>query len=139
MPFCRGERYPRDNPNLCHRLAGGFREDIARAFELAKGQGIERPIMVDCSHDNSGKDHTRQPAVCRAVLDAVPSQPGILGLLIESNLHAGRQRWEPGRRLRHGVSITDSCLGFDETKDLLREIAGSVRKGAAFAARGSSS
>ncbi|MEE8558791.1 MAG: 3-deoxy-7-phosphoheptulonate synthase [Myxococcota bacterium] len=100
-----------------------FREDIVRAFELAKGQGIERPIMVDCSHDNSGKDHTRQPAVCRAVLDAVPSQPGILGFLIESHLQPGRQRWEPGRRLRHGVSITDSCLGFDETQDLLREIA----------------
>jgi 3-deoxy-7-phosphoheptulonate synthase len=84
--------------------------------------------MVDCSHDNSGKDHTRQVATGRQVLDQVRSgQTGILGLLLESNLEAGRQDWKPGAPLRRGVSITDACMGWDETADLLREAAAAVR------------
>jgi 3-deoxy-7-phosphoheptulonate synthase len=84
--------------------------------------------MVDCSHDNSGKDHTRQGEVCRAVLEQVRSgRNAILGLLLESNLEAGRQPWEPGATLRRGVSITDACIGWDETEALLHEIAAAVR------------
>jgi 3-deoxy-7-phosphoheptulonate synthase len=121
------------NPDRHLVLRGGggrpnyFPEDVAHAAKLARDQGVERSVMVDCSHANSGKDHTRQAEVCRTVLDTVQGGSGaVLGLLIESNLEAGSQPWAPGRPLRHGVSITDSCLGFAETADLLYEIARSV-------------
>ena len=49
-----------------------------------------------------------------------------MGVLIESNLHAGKQTWEPGAALRYGVSITDACIGWEETEALLYEIAAAV-------------
>ena len=52
-----------------------------------------------------------------------------MGLLLESNLEPGRQSWQPGTALRHGVSITDACIGWEETEKLLHEIAETVRFG----------
>jgi 3-deoxy-7-phosphoheptulonate synthase len=104
--------------------------DVARVAALLEGQGIARPIMVDCSHGNSAKDHTRQALVCRDVLAQVRAGEGrIMGLLLESNLRPGRQDWQPGRRLERGVSITDACLGWEETEKLLFEIAETVAQG----------
>jgi 3-deoxy-7-phosphoheptulonate synthase len=101
--------------------------DVARAAKLLECQGVARPIMVDCSHGNSAKDHSRQAFVCRDVLAQVRAGEGrILGLLLESNLRPGRQDWQPGRRLERGVSITDACLGWEETAKLLFEIAETV-------------
>jgi 3-deoxy-7-phosphoheptulonate synthase len=104
-------------------------EDVAQAAALIADQGIARPVMVDCSHDNSGKDHRRQGEVCRAVLDAIrDGRPGpLLGLLLESFLEPGRQSWKKGERLARGVSITDACIGWPETEALLEEIAAAVR------------
>jgi 3-deoxy-7-phosphoheptulonate synthase len=101
---------------------------IARAAGLVADQGIRRPIMVDCSHDNSGKDHTRQPAVFSDVLRQFrDGQAAIMGLLLESNLRPGRQTWKEGVALEYGVSITDACIGWDETEHLLHEAAETVR------------
>ena len=50
-----------------------------------------------------------------------------MGVMIESHLEEGRQDWSPGASLRYGVSITDGCIGFEETDGLLRELAASVR------------
>ena len=108
--------------------ANHHRKDVERAAELVADRSLARPVMVDCSHDNSGKDHTRQGAVCRTVLEQLRSgRNPVLGLLVESNLEAGRQPWEPGATLRRGVSITDACIGWDETETLLHEIAAAVR------------
>ena len=122
------------NPDRHMVLRGGGgrsnhgREDVAAALALVADLGIPRAVMVDCSHDNSEKDHTRQGATCREVLAQIRGgQRGILGLLIESNLEAGRQGWSPGAALRRGVSITDACMGWDETAELLREAAATVR------------
>ncbi len=102
--------------------------DIARAAALVADEGIARPIMVDCSHDNSSKDHTRQPHVARAVLSQFhDGQAAIMGLLLESNLKPGKQRWQQGVALAYGVSITDACIGWDETEALLYEAAEAVR------------
>jgi 3-deoxy-7-phosphoheptulonate synthase len=88
--------------------------------------------LVDCSHDNSGKDHTRQGQVCREVLGQLRGgQHGLMGLLIESNLRPGRQDWREGAPLEYGVSITDACIGWEETEALLGEIAETVRIGVA--------
>lgn len=101
---------------------------VSEALGRVAGQGIARPVMVDCSHGNSRKDPSRQPAVCRDVLAQVADgQSGILGVMLESNLVAGAQTWKPGAALAHGVSITDECMGWEESEALLDEIAESVR------------
>jgi 3-deoxy-7-phosphoheptulonate synthase len=91
---------------------------------VATALGVARGVMVDCSHANSDKDPSRQSAVCREVLAQAHAGPdALLGLMIESNLEPGRQDWAPGATLRRGVSITDACIGWDETEALLGEIA----------------
>jgi len=106
-------------------FAPGF---VAKAAGLVAKQGLVRPVMIDCSHDNSGKDHGRQGFVCREVLAQVRvGSPAIMGLLLESNLEPGRQSWQPGTPLRRGVSITDACIGWEETEKLLHEIAETAR------------
>jgi 3-deoxy-7-phosphoheptulonate synthase len=83
---------------------------------------------VDCSHDNSGKDHTRQAAVFDDVLRSfIAGQKAILGVMLESNLHAGKQTWKQGVPLKYGVSLTDACIGWDETERLLLAAAEKLR------------
>jgi len=102
-------------------------DDVARAAALVAAENVTRPIMIDCSHGNSGKDPSRQLRVCREVLEQVRGgQRAIMGLLLESNLVAGRQDWKPGARLAYGVSITDACLGWEETERLLFDAAAAV-------------
>ena len=122
------------NPDRHVVLRGGGRgpnyspADVARAAAMVASEGVARPVMVDCSHGNSSKDYTRQPIVCREVLRQLDGSPGvIMGLLLESNLQPGRQDWEAGTPLRYGVSITDACIGWDETEILLGEIAAAAR------------
>lgn len=99
-------------------------EHVARAEAAVAGEGIARPIMIDCSHDNSHKDYRRQGLVAREVLRQFREGcQSIMGLMLESNLHSGKQTWEQGKTLAHGVSITDACLGWDETQALLSELA----------------
>jgi len=86
-----------------------------------------RGVMVDCSHGNSRKDPARQGRVLRDVAAYVRSgASGVLGVMLESHIHPGRQDWIPGGALEYGVSITDGCIGFEETEGLLRELASAV-------------
>ena len=102
-------------------------EHVAKAETAVAGEGVARPIMIDCSHDNSHKDHTRQGAVAREVIRQFrEGRHSIMGLMLESNLHPGKQTWKEGVALKHGVSITDACLGWDETERLLGELADSL-------------
>jgi 3-deoxy-7-phosphoheptulonate synthase len=126
----------RGNPDRHIVLRGGVAgpnfasEFVGEAAGRVAGQDLARTVMVDCSHANSGKDHSRQGFVCREVLDQVRlGNPAIMGLLIESNLEPGRQIWQPGGSLKRGVSITDACVGWEETEKLLHEIAETVRFG----------
>ena len=122
------------NPDSHLVLRGGdqgpnhAREHVADAAARAQAvTGHRRPVMVDCSHGNSGKDHRRQATVADDLLEQW-RQPdhGLLGLMLESNLAPGRQDWEPHRPLQRGVSITDACIGWDETEDLLERCARTV-------------
>jgi 3-deoxy-7-phosphoheptulonate synthase len=125
----------RGNPDRHVVLRGGTGgpnygpADVARAGAIAYGQGLERAVMVDCSHDNSAKDLTRQAAVCRDLVRRFQEgEAGLLGVLLESNLRPGCQTWRGAEQLEYGVSITDPCLGWDETEALLREAAEAVAR-----------
>jgi 3-deoxy-7-phosphoheptulonate synthase len=99
-------------------------QNVAKAEAAVAGEGIARPIMIDCSHDNSQKDHTRQGFVAQEVLRQFrEGRQSIMGLMLESNLNPGKQAWKEGVALQHGVSITDACLGWSETERLLNELA----------------
>jgi 3-deoxy-7-phosphoheptulonate synthase len=87
-------------------------------------------VMIDCSHANSQKDHTKQGAVCRDVAAQVAGgERRIIGLMIESSLVAGAQKLVEGKALTYGQSITDACIGWDETEGLLLELAAAVKSG----------
>lgn len=112
-------------------------EDISRTVHLAADDVVRRPVLVDCSHDNSQRDHTRQARVCREIIArAHPCREALLGVMLESHLNPGRQSWAPGQDLAYGVSITDACIGWEETEELLHEIAGGVRLGGTAATAG---
>ncbi|WP_256809903.1 3-deoxy-7-phosphoheptulonate synthase [Pseudomonas siliginis] len=83
---------------------------------------IPNRIMVDCSHANSGKDPLRQPAVFNEVLEQrLRGNHSLIGAMLESHLFEGCQPLSTS--LRYGVSITDGCLGFDATEQLLTDAA----------------
>ena len=102
-------------------------EDVAAAEAAVASEGIARPIMVDCSHDNSSRDYRRQVPVAREVLrQFLEGRHSIMGLMLESNLNPGNQSWQQGSPLAYGTSITDACLGWGETEVLLYELAEAV-------------
>jgi 3-deoxy-7-phosphoheptulonate synthase len=123
------------NPD-CHIILRGGRGQVnytsdavgAACTELEK-VGLPPRVMIDCSHANSGKDHTRQAAVCRDVAGQIAAgNRNIIGAMLESNLVAGAQKLTPGKPLVYGQSITDACIGWDETLGLLRELAMAKKK-----------
>jgi 3-deoxy-7-phosphoheptulonate synthase len=115
----------------CHViLRGGTRgpnyesADIdAACTSLAKSGVLER-VMVDCSHANSRKDYRRQVDVAASVAQQVAAgDKRIFGVMVESHLHEGRQELRPGVPLQPGVSITDGCLGWEQTEQVVRQLA----------------
>jgi len=99
--------------------------DIVRVEEMLRQNGLPVDILVDCSHGNSKKDYRNQAVVLKNVVDQrVSGRTSIKGFMIESYLQQGRQELvHPVDKLTYGMSITDGCIGWDETKELLRETA----------------
>ena len=85
-------------------------------------------VMVDCSHDNSSKDYARQPEVASALAGQLRNGVDLLGVMIESNLVAGKQAFPPatGTKLRYGQSITDGCVDLTTTTRMLEDLAEAV-------------
>lgn len=99
-------------------------EAVAAASAALERAGCPVRLMVDCSHGNSQKIAANQPGVARSVAARrAAGERAVMGLMIESNLLEGRQDPGPRAQLRPGVSITDACIGWDETAALLRELA----------------
>ncbi|MEZ6086887.1 MAG: 3-deoxy-7-phosphoheptulonate synthase [Pirellulaceae bacterium] len=97
-------------------------DDAAGLLEKA---GLPARIMIDCSHANSRKRHERQAYVCRDICYQISEgDRRIIGVMIESNLIEGKQS-EP---IQRGQSITDACIGWDETLTLLNDLATAVRQ-----------
>lgn len=121
----------------CHVILRGGKTpnydaaSVAAACEVLKGAGLREQVMVDFSHANSSKKYERQIDVGRDVAAQIAGgERRISGVMIESHLHEGRQDLLPGQckaDLKPGVSITDACLGWDQTAPLLRELAAAVR------------
>ncbi len=84
--------------------------------------GLAATIMVDCSHANSNKDPSLQPLVADNVANQIAAgNQSVIGLMIESNIHGGNQALSDKREdLAYGVSITDGCIGWEDTEDCLR-------------------
>ena len=88
---------------------------------------LEPRLLIDCSHGNSGKDNQQQMKVFRSILQQIrEGQDKIFGLMLESHLVAGKQPLIAPQDLCYGCSITDSCMGWEETEELLLEAADSL-------------
>jgi len=97
-------------------------EVMREARERLEAAGLPARVIVDCSHANSGKDHRRQAHVWRDVLaQRIGGDRTIVGLMLESNIHPGSQPAGLRDSLAYGVSITDGCIGWEETEQLLLE------------------
>ena len=91
-------------------------------------QGIDPAIVVDCSHANSQKDYRRQHIVVQAVCQQLPTQTALRGVMIESHLQPGNQPLQSGKPLTYGQSITDGCIGWDDSEAVLEELAEAVQQ-----------
>jgi 3-deoxy-7-phosphoheptulonate synthase len=96
--------------------------DVAQTMDKLAKADIKSSIMVDCSHANSFKDHTRQEGVLNDVMDQIADGNGSIGsLMIESFLEEGNQKMaEKLEDLSYGVSITDKCINWETTDRILR-------------------
>lgn len=101
---------------------------IARCEEALAAAGLPANIMVDCSHANCAKQYERQAEVAAAVAEQVEAgNRSIVGLMLESNIAPGKQPFAPLPKLTYGVSITDACMGWEETASTLRGLAAKLR------------
>lgn len=124
------------NPS-CHIIlrggAAGTNYDANSVAEVAyclREQGLHEQLMVDCSHGNSRKDYRNQPMVASALASQVAAgSRAVAALMIESNLVEGAQKHAPRLEdLTYGQSITDQCIGWDDTLKVLDELADAVRQ-----------
>jgi 3-deoxy-7-phosphoheptulonate synthase len=121
----------------CHLILRGGRQpnydaaSVAAAYAALRAAGLREQVMIDLSHANSSKKFERQIEVGADVAGQIAAgDAGIIGVMIESHLEAGRQDLAPGQTkadLKYGVSITDACLGWTQTEPLLQSLAEAVR------------
>lgn len=96
---------------------------VAKVLEECAAAGVETKLVIDCSHANSEKDYKRQGVVWDAVWKQIlAGNSSIAGLMIESNLNPGQQKIGGGfGEMQYGVSVTDGCIGWEETEKLIME------------------
>ncbi len=110
------------------RAANCDRASLDSAARALADLGLARALLVDCSHDNSRRDPARQPEILAGLVrERSAGRRALLGFMLESSLVAGRQDRIRGRPLAHGRSITDACLGWDDTERALFDAAGAIR------------
>ncbi|KAI8877869.1 3-deoxy-7-phosphoheptulonate synthase [Backusella circina FSU 941] len=124
------------NPD-CHVILRGSnsgpnysQEHVAKARETCIKAGIRANIMIDCSHGNSSKDHRNQPKVAADLAEQIAAgDDSLIGVMIESNINEGNQKVpaEGPSALKYGVSITDACVDFATTEEMLSNLAEAVK------------
>jgi 3-deoxy-7-phosphoheptulonate synthase len=118
----------------CHVILRGGKQpnydasSVDTACKELAAAGLAQRVMIDLSHSNSQKNYMRQIEVGREVAGQITrGENRIMGVMIESNLKAGRQDLVQGKPLVYGQSITDACIGWEESVPLLEELAAAVR------------
>ena len=118
----------------CHIILRGGKtpnydaKHVDAAAKALKEAGLRDKLMVDCSHANSAKQHKNQMMVAENVAEQLKAgEQRIMGVMVESHLVEGRQDVVPGKELVFGQSITDACLGWDDSESLLETLAEAVR------------
>ncbi len=121
------------NPN-CHLILRGGKTpnfdaaSVEAACQDLVASGLMPSVMIDCSHANSRKQHRLQMEVAKNVVDQLnKGDDRIIGVMVESHLHEGRQDHLPGCALEYGKSITDACLGWNDTVKLFHLLSSGVR------------
>jgi 3-deoxy-7-phosphoheptulonate synthase len=122
------------NPD-CHVILRGGKlpnfdeESVGSALDTLRAQKLPDRLMIDCSHANSQKHAANQTIVGDSIAEQIEAgQEGIFGVMIESNLVAGRQDLVPGRELVFGQSITDECIDLTSTERMLERLAEACQK-----------
>jgi 3-deoxy-7-phosphoheptulonate synthase len=117
----------------CHIILRGGKapnydsESVDRACSELARAGLRERLMIDCSHANAAKDYRRQSAVAADIGRQIAAgERRIVGVMVESHLVEGRQDLEPGKPLAFGQSITDGCLGWEDSARLLEGLAAAV-------------
>ena len=108
-------------PNYC-------KDDIIECENLLTENGLAARIMIDCSHDNSNQDYRNQGKVIQDIATQISTgNKSIFGLMLESNLFSGKQKiLDNQTEMTYGVSVTDGCIDWVETKDLIKNLAKSI-------------
>lgn len=124
------------NPD-CHVILRGSNagpnygpEFVAKAKADLTKAGLRPNVMIDCSHGNSSKDHRNQPKVAQSIADQLKAgDDHIIGVMIESHINEGKQSVPPEgpAHLKYGVSITDACVSFETTVEMLDNLAAAVK------------
>jgi 3-deoxy-7-phosphoheptulonate synthase len=121
----------------CHLILRGGKSGpnyekpaIEEAAVMLREQGLPESVMVDCSHGNSMKDYRNQPLVARNLANQMAAGCRVItAVMIESNLVEGSQKLDHGSAaLQYGQSVTDACIGWDQTVQTLDLLAEAVRK-----------
>lgn len=120
--------------NDCHIILRGGKapnhdaQSVDATGKEMEAAGLQARIMIDASHANSNKDYSRQPEVLEEVCTQIEAgDQRIFGVMVESHLVAGRQDQVEGKPLTYGQSITDGCIGWDESEQVLARLAQAVR------------
>jgi len=118
----------------CHIILRGGKEPnysaahVKAACDEMEKAGLPARVMIDASHANSRKQHQNQIEICSDVASQLAARDShIIGVMVESNIAAGRQDLIAGKKLTYGQSITDSCIGWEDTTPLLEGLAAAVR------------
>lgn len=103
------------------------KENVQKISSILREKNLPNKIMIDCSHSNSHKDYSKQRLVVEDVCTQLQgSSSSLVGIMLESNLKPGKQTLSDKSKLEYGVSITDACIGWEETEELLSRLADSV-------------
>ncbi|OAT77400.1 3-deoxy-7-phosphoheptulonate synthase [Mangrovibacter phragmitis] len=118
----------------CHIILRGGKapnysaEHVAQVKQGLEKAGLAPQVMIDFSHANSSKQFKKQMDVCADVCGQIAGgEKGIMGVMVESHLVEGNQSLGSGKPLEYGKSITDACIGWEDTAALLTQLAGAVK------------
>jgi 3-deoxy-7-phosphoheptulonate synthase len=102
------------------------KEHVDIAVEKMNKSGVKTKVMIDCSHGNSNKDHRNQKNVLKDICGQIATNSDVFGVMIESNLVAGNQDINK-KPLQYGQSVTDKCVDFEETIEMLKMLSDAVK------------